>query len=72
MMNRSALIELLTRYQASQSTPEENQLIEQWYELLGEPVEIPLSEEQWLVMEQKLWRKVQPLAQETDDDSAYR
>jgi transmembrane sensor len=72
MMNRSALIELLTRYQASQSTPEENQLIEQWYELLGEPVEIPLSEEQWLVMEQKLWRKVQPLAQETDDDSAYQ
>ncbi|MEO6282045.1 MAG: FecR domain-containing protein [Dyadobacter sp.] len=72
MMNRSALIELLTRYQASQSTPEENQLVEQWYELLGEPVEIPLSEEQWLAMEQKLWRKVQPLAPETDGDLAYQ
>lgn len=38
--------------------------MEQWYELLGEPVEIPLTEEQWVLMEQKLWRKVRPEAQE--------
>ncbi|CAG4999374.1 hypothetical protein DYBT9275_02212 [Dyadobacter sp. CECT 9275] len=65
-MNRSALVELLTRYETQRCTPEECQLVEQWYELLGEPVEIPLTEEQWLVMEQKLWRKVQPQSPETD------
>jgi ferric-dicitrate binding protein FerR (iron transport regulator) len=56
----------LTRYEAHTCTPAERQLVEQWYELLGEPVEIPLTEEQWLAMEQKLWRKVQPQNPETD------
>ena len=65
-MNRSVLLELLTRYEAHKCTPEECQLVEQWYELLGEPIEFPLSEEQWLVMEQKLWRQVQPQTPEID------
>ncbi len=69
-MNRSTLIDLLTRYEAHACTPDESQLVEQWYELLGEPVEIPLTEEQWVLMEQKLWRKVQPQAQENDASSA--
>lgn len=67
-MNRSTLIDLLTRYEARACTPEECQLVEQWYELLGEPVEIPMTEAQWVVMEQKLWRKVQPQAPEEDAD----
>ncbi|WAC13282.1 FecR family protein [Dyadobacter pollutisoli] len=62
-MNRSALLGLLTRYEAHTCTPAEIQLVEQWYELLGEPIEIPLSEEQWLIMEQKLWSQVQPQSQ---------
>ncbi|WP_291036955.1 FecR family protein [Dyadobacter sp. 50-39] len=59
-MNRSTLIDLLTRYEAHACTPEESQLVEHWYELLGEPVEIPMTEAQWVAIEQKLWRKVQP------------
>ncbi|MCF0074916.1 FecR domain-containing protein [Dyadobacter sp. CY261] len=59
-MNRSAFLALLTRYETHTCTSEESQLVEQWYELLGEPIEIPLSEEHWLMMEQMLWRKVQP------------
>jgi ferric-dicitrate binding protein FerR (iron transport regulator) len=59
-MNRSAFLALLTRYETHTCTPEERQLVEQWYELLGEPIEIPLSEEHWIMMEQKLWHKVQP------------
>jgi transmembrane sensor len=68
-MNRSAFLELLTRYETNRCTPEECQLIEQWYELLGEPVEIPFSEEQWLAMEQKLWHQVQPPILDADIDS---
>lgn len=71
-MNRSAFLELLTRYEAHRCSPEECQLVEQWYELLGEPVEIPFSEEQWLAMEEKLWHRVQPPVQETDIDSGSR
>ncbi|WP_439581936.1 FecR family protein [Dyadobacter bucti] len=71
-MNRSAFLELLTRYETNRCTPEECQLVEQWYELLGEPVEIPFSEEQWLAMEQKLWRQVQPPVLEADMDSDAR
>jgi transmembrane sensor len=67
MMNRSALYELLSRYEAHQCSPDEIQLVEQWYELLGEPVELPLTEEQWVVMEQKLWREVRPSAPEHDE-----
>lgn len=63
-MNRSTLIDLLTRYEANACTPGEARLVEQWYELLGEPIEIPLTEEQWVLVEQKLWRKVQPQALE--------
>jgi transmembrane sensor len=69
-MNRSTLIDLLTRYEAHACTPEESRLVEQWYELLGEPIEIPLTEEQWVLMEQKLWRKVQPQALEDTAASA--
>lgn len=69
-MNRSALLSLLTRYQANQCTPEECQLVEQWYELLGEPFEIPLTEQQWLILEQKLWRQVQPKVYEKDTNPA--
>jgi transmembrane sensor len=66
MMNRSALLDLLTRYEAHQCSPEEIQLVEQWYELLGEPVELPLTEAQWQVMEQKLWRQVRPSVPERE------
>ncbi|TLV01309.1 FecR family protein [Dyadobacter luticola] len=59
-MNRSALLQLLTRYEARTCTPEECQLVEQWYELLGEPFEIPMTEDQWVAMEQKLWSQVKP------------
>jgi transmembrane sensor len=59
-MNRSVLLELLSRYETKRCTAEESQLVEQWYELLGEPIELPLTEEQWLMMEHKLWRQVQP------------
>ncbi len=52
--------------------PRECQLVEQWYELLGEPVEIPLTEEQWLIMEQKLWRRVRPQASEDEFASEPR
>jgi transmembrane sensor len=65
-MNRSAFLTLLTRYETHTCTPEERQLVEQWYELLGEPIEIPLTEEEWLLMEQKLWRKVRPQAAGAD------
>lgn len=68
-MNRSTLLDLLTRYEAHSCTPEECQLVEQWYELLGEPIEIPLTEEQWLVMERKLWRQVQPPVPEEESAS---
>nr|WP_295921899.1 FecR family protein [uncultured Dyadobacter sp.] len=67
-MNRSALLALLTRYETHACTPAERQLVEQWYELLGEPIEIPLSEAQWLLMEQKLWHRVQPQVQEIDPE----
>jgi transmembrane sensor len=67
-MNRSALLALLARYEANTCTPTECQLVEQWYDLLGEPIEIPLSEERWLMMEQKLWRQVQPQTLETGVD----
>jgi transmembrane sensor len=66
MMKRSALLAMLTRYEAQQSTPEEAQLVEQWYELLGEPVELPQTEEQWLALEQKLWQQVRPSVPEQD------
>ena len=66
LMNRSAFLELLTRYEAHRCTPEECQLVEQWYELLGEPVEIPFSEEQWIVLEQKLWLHIHPATPEMD------
>jgi ferric-dicitrate binding protein FerR (iron transport regulator) len=65
-MNRSAFLELLTRYEAHRCTPEECRLVEQWYELLGEPVEIPFSEEQWIILEQKLWIHINPATSETD------
>lgn len=68
-MNRSTFIDLLTRYEAHACTPEECQLVEQWYELLGEPVELPMTEAQWAVMEQKLWYKVQPQMPEEDAPS---
>jgi transmembrane sensor len=67
-MNRSAFHALLTRYEMHTCTPEERQLVEQWYELLGEPVDIPLSEDNWLRIEQKLWSKVQPQSLESDVD----
>lgn len=66
MINRAALLELLTRYETHNCTPEEKQLVEQWYALLGEPVEIPLSEEQWIKMEQKLWYQMKPQIVESD------
>jgi len=69
-MNRSAFIALLNSYETHTCTPEERQLVEQWYELLGEPIDIPISEEHWLMMEQRLWNKVQPQSPEPDVDPA--
>lgn len=69
-MNRSAFVALLNRYETHTCTPDELQLVERWYELLGEPVAIPLSEEHWLMLEERLWNKVQPQSPEPDVDPA--
>lgn len=62
MINRPAFVDLLSRYEVDRCTPEERELVEQWYELLGEPITLPLTEEEWHIMEQKLWRRVRPVA----------
>lgn len=67
MINRSALLELLTRYETQQCTPAEKLLVEQWYELLGEQVEMPLTEQQWANLEQQLWLQVKPGALDAAD-----
>lgn len=69
-MNRTALRNLLTRYIDNQCTLEERQLIESWYELIGEPTEIDLSEAQWQALEAKIWKQLQPAPAFNPDEEA--
>ena len=63
-MNRHALHDILSRYVSNQSTAEECRLVEHWYELIGEPTDIPLTEKQWKALERKIWKRLQPTSVE--------
>jgi transmembrane sensor len=56
-MDRISFAALLLKYQSGNVTPAEQDVVEQWYALLGEePRE--LSTQEWISLENRLWRKI--------------
>lgn len=70
-MEKNSLHKLLERYASDQCTEEERQLVEYWYELLGEPIDMDLSEEEWLALEARIWKQLQPVSA-SDSRERYR
>ncbi len=59
-MDQATLRILLSRYMSNECTEEERQLVEYWYELLGEPVNMELTEPEWQALETRIWLHLQP------------
>ncbi len=59
-MDQAFLHQLLSRYVAGKCTEEECRLVEHWYELVGEPLDINLTDEQWRELEARIWQRLQP------------
>jgi transmembrane sensor len=65
-MSRTAFAALLQKYQSGKVTPAEQRVVEQWYALLDEePRE--LSTQQWIELENRLWRKLRHESTGEDD-----
>jgi transmembrane sensor len=56
-MSRISFAALLLKYQTGNATPAEQQVVEQWYALLGEEPRA-LSPQEWINLESRLWRKI--------------
>ncbi len=67
-MSRNSFAALLQKYQSGNVTPAEQRVVEQWYALLGEePRE--LSAQEWIELENRLWRKLRHEAIGEDDNA---
>ncbi|GAA4457025.1 hypothetical protein GCM10023189_27120 [Nibrella saemangeumensis] len=57
-MSRKTLRDLLQRYVNNDCTPDERQLVEQWYELLGEESTQALTEAEYQQLEERIWQQL--------------
>ena len=67
-MNRSSFASLLKKYQSGTASPEERQVVEQWYALLEEePRELSVKE--WDRLENRLWKRLKEVAFGEEEES---
>jgi len=74
-MNRDFLARLLKKYTAEECSEEERQLVDAWYQRLGElPKGAEATQEELDVIESRIWRNIQPSGGEgvTRKDRVFR
>jgi transmembrane sensor len=59
-MSKHNFKNLLQKYLRGECTPHEIELIEQWYSVLGDDIELSLSENERQTIEERLWHHVKP------------
>lgn len=57
-MSKQSFEYLLEKYLAGECTPAEKQLVEQWYDLVGDEIQAPKNEADWNTIKAKMWLKV--------------
>lgn len=57
-MSKQSFEYLLEKYLAGECTPTEKQLVEQWYDLVGDEIQAPKNEADWKTIKAKMWLKV--------------
>jgi ferric-dicitrate binding protein FerR (iron transport regulator) len=57
-MSKQSFEYLLEKYLAGECTPAEKQLVEQWYDLVGDEIRAPKNEADWKTIKAKMWLKV--------------
>lgn len=57
-MSKQSFEHLLEKYLLGKCTPAEKQLIEQWYELLGQEKPLDQMEAEWELVKARMWQKV--------------
>ncbi|WP_316836583.1 FecR family protein [Pedobacter nutrimenti] len=70
-MSRASFHQLLEKYQQGNCSPEEQRLVEQWYEML-DAEEIPDHPDEFNNLEQKLWDKIKGDIQEKPPVQKFR
>jgi ferric-dicitrate binding protein FerR (iron transport regulator) len=59
-MDRNEFHLFLKKYAENKCTPEEVELVDHWYELIGDDTELSsMKEEEWEETEERLWEKIQ-------------
>jgi transmembrane sensor len=61
-MSKQSFEYLLEKYLAGECTPAEKQLVEQWYDLVGNEMLSPQNEADWKTVKAKMWLKVRKQA----------
>jgi ferric-dicitrate binding protein FerR (iron transport regulator) len=62
-MSKQSFNYLLDKYLAGQCSPAEKKLVEQWFDLTGNPSKVPASEPEWNSVKDKMWHKIHKGAQ---------
>ncbi|MFN4147179.1 MAG: FecR family protein [Runella sp.] len=57
-MRKQSFEHLLDKYLRGECTPEERQLVEQWYELIGRDILPPQNETEWQNLKAEIWDKI--------------
>ncbi len=57
-MSKQLFDYLIEKYLNGTTTDEEKKLVEQWYSLVGDSSEIPTSGKEWILIKERIWRKI--------------
>lgn len=58
-MSKQSFESILEKYLAGKCTPAEKQLVEQWYDLIGNEAKIPDTNEEWESLKTRMWVEIQ-------------
>lgn len=64
-MNKDSFDSILDKYLANKCNFEERQLVEHWYDLVGNEANLPISDAAWESLKTKMWIEIQKEQQQT-------